>query len=75
MQSVLLVFVKDIYKSIQDRNFIYGIQVDNGKLYRGIENEPSPVCSSEYLSLYIFRQRCLLNCITQEVHILYTGWQ
>ena len=38
----------------------------NDKLYRGIENGPSPVCSSLYLfyflSLQIFRQRYLHNC-------------
>ena len=42
-------FIKDLSKTIQDRNFIFGIHVDNDKLYRGIENEPSPVCSFLYL--------------------------
>ena len=74
-----VIFRQNISKTIQDRNFIFGIQVDNGKLYHRIENEPSPICSSLYLffflSLYIFCQRYLHNCITQEVHILYIGWQ
>ena len=47
--------------------FIFGIQVDNDKLYHEIENRHSPIYSSLYLSiflsLYIFRQRYLHNCI------------
>ena len=43
----------------------FGIQVHNDKLYRGIENGPSPISSSLYLffflSLQIFRQRYLHN--------------
>ena len=58
-------FVKDISTTVQDRNFKFGIQVHNDKLYRGIENGPSPICSSLYLffflSLQIFRQRYLYN--------------
>ena len=58
-------FVKDISTTINDRNFIFGIQVDNDMLYHGIENQPSPICSSLYLSLFlsfqIFRQRYLHN--------------
>ena len=51
----------------QARVFIFGMQVDNDVLYRGIANQPSPAYSSLYLSiflsLYIFRQRYLHNCI------------
>ena len=58
-------FVKDISTTVQDRNFKSGIQVHNDKLYHGIENGPSPICSSLYLffflSLHIFRQRYLYN--------------
>ena len=55
MHLILLFFVNDISKTIQGRNFIFGLHVDNGKLlYRGIENEPSPTCSSLYMFfLYI----------------------
>ena len=60
-------FVKDISTTVKDRNFIFGIQVHNHKLFRGIENGPSPICSSFYLflflSLQIFRQRYLHNCL------------
>ena len=60
-------FVKDISTNVQNRNFIFGIQVHNDKLYRGIENGPYPICSSFYLffflSLQIFRQRYLHNCL------------
>ena len=58
-------FVKDISTTVKDGNFMFGIQVHNDKLYRGIENGPSPICSSLYLffflSLQIFRQRYLHN--------------
>ena len=57
--------VKDIFTTVYDTNFKFGIQVHNDKLYRGIENGPSPIISSLYLffflSLQIFRQRYLYN--------------
>ena len=49
-------FVKDISTIIKDRNFIFGIQFHNNKLYRGIENGPSPICSSLYLSFCLSLQ-------------------
>ena len=58
-------FVKDIFTAVFDRNFKFGIQVHNDKLYRGLENGPSPICSSLYLFFFlflqIFRQRYLYN--------------
>ena len=45
-------FFKDISTTVLDRNFEFGIQVHNDKLYRGIENGPSPICSS--LNLFFF---------------------
>ena len=61
------IFIKDFSENVQARVFIFGMQVDNDVLYRGIANQPSPAYSSLYLSvflsLYIFRQRYLLNCI------------
>ena len=58
-------FVKDISTTIKGGNFIYGIQVHNHRLYCGIVNGPSPICSSYYLfvflSFQIFRQRYLHN--------------
>ena len=60
-------FVKDFSETVQARVFIFGMQVDNDVLYRGIANQRSPSYSSLYLSiflsLYIFRQRYLHNCI------------
>ena len=47
-------FVKDIFTTVSDRNFKFGIQAHNDKLYRGIENGPSPVCSSLYLFFFPF---------------------
>ena len=59
------IFIKDISTTAQNRNFKFSIQVNSDKLYRGIENGPSPICSSLYLffflSLQICRQRYLHN--------------
>ena len=63
---MLKFFVKDFCETVQARVVIFGEQVDNDVLYRGIANQPSPAYSSLYLSdflsfhtLYdeIFRQR------------------
>ena len=64
-------FIKDFCETVQARVFIFGMQVDNDVLYRGIANQPSPAYSSLYLSNFlsfhtlndeIFRQRFLWNC-------------
>ena len=61
------IFVKDFYETVQARVFLFGMQVDNDVLYRGIANQPTPAYSSLYLSIflsfYIFRQRYLHNYI------------
>ena len=59
------IFVKDFSETVQARVpvFIFGMQVDNDVLYRGIANQPSPMYSSIFLSLYMFRQRYLHICI------------
>ena len=61
------IFVKGFSKIVQARVFIFSMQVDNDVLYRGIANQPSPAYSSLhlsiFLSLYIFRQRYIQNCI------------
>ena len=44
------IFVIDFSKTVQARVFIFGMQVDNYVLYRGIANQPSPAYSSLYLS-------------------------
>ena len=46
-------FVKDISETGQDRVFIFGMQVDNDVLYRGIANQPSPAYSFLYLSDFL----------------------
>ena len=60
-------FVKDFSETVQARVVIFGMQVDNDILYRGIANQPTSAHSFLYLSiflfLYIFRQRYLHNCI------------
>ena len=57
------IFVKDFCETVQARVFICGSQVDNDVLYRGIANQPSPAYFSIFLSLFIFRQRYLHNCV------------
>ena len=61
-------FVKDFCETVQARVVIFGMQVDNDVLYRGIANQHSPAYSSLYLSNFlsfytlndvIFRQRFL----------------
>ena len=61
-------FVKDFCETVQARVVIFGEQVDNDVLYRGIANQPSPSYSSPYLSNFLpfhtlndemFRQRFL----------------
>ena len=61
-------FVKDFFETVHARVVIFGMQVDNDALYRGIVNQPSPAYSSLYLSNFlsfhtsndeIFRQRFL----------------
>ena len=60
-------FVKDFCETVQARVFIFGMQVDDDVLYRGIANQPTPAYFSLYLSiflsLYIFCQRYLHNCM------------
>ena len=46
-------FVKDFCETVQARVFIFGMQVDNEVLYRGIVNQPSPAYSSLYLSDFL----------------------
>ena len=61
------IFVKDFSETVQARVFIFGMQVDNDVLYHRIANQPTPAYSylylSIFLSLYIFRQIYLHNCI------------
>ena len=63
-------FVKDFCDSVQAslRVVIFGKQVDNDVLHRGIANQPSPAYSSLYLTDFLsfhtlddenFRQRIL----------------
>ena len=107
-------FVKDFCETVQARRVIFGMQVDNDVLYRGIANQPSPAYFSLYLSdflsfhtlsdeifikdfcetvqarvfifysslylsiflsLYIFRQRYLHNCIGWKLQVWCTGSQ
>ena len=69
------IFVKDFSEIEQARVFIFGMQVEYHVLYRGIVNQPSPAYSSLYLSIllsiYIFRQRYLHNCMIETSNSVY----
>ena len=61
-------FVKDFCETVQAREVVFGEQLDNDALYRGIANQPfaaySPLYLSNFLSFHtlndeIFRQRLL----------------
>ena len=47
------IFVKDFCETVQARVFIFGMQIDNDVLYRGIANQPSPAYSSVYLLFFL----------------------
>ena len=47
-------FVKDFCETVQARVVIFGMQIDNDVLYRGIANQPSSAYSSLYLSIFLF---------------------
>ena len=47
------IFVKDFSETVQARVFIFGMQVDNDVLYRGMVNQPTPAYSSLYLSIFL----------------------
>ena len=78
--TLMKFFVKDFSTTMQGRMFIFGIQVDDYLLYRGIENQSSPAYSSVYLSNFlsfytlkndIFRPRFLKNHASLNSHIWY----
>ena len=46
-------FVKDFCELVQAKEVIFGMQLDNDVLYRGIANQPSPAYSSQYLSSFL----------------------
>ena len=51
--------VKDFCETVQARVVIFGMQVDNDVLYRGIANQSSSAYSFHTLNDDIFRQRFL----------------
>ena len=46
-------FVKDFSETVKARVVIFGMQVDNDVLYRGIANQPSSAYSSMHLSNFL----------------------
>ena len=65
---MIKIFVEDFCETVQARVVLFGMQIDNDVLYRGIGNQPSHAYSSLYLSNFLsfhilnnesFRQRFL----------------
>ena len=57
-------FVKDFSETVQARVVIFGEQVDNDVLYRGIANQPSAYSSlylSNFLSFHTLNDEILLK--------------
>ena len=50
--QIVNIFVKDFCETWQTRVVIFGMQVDDNMLYRGIANQPSAAYSSLYLSIF-----------------------
>ena len=46
-------FIQDFCEIVQAGVVIFGMQVDNDVLYRGIDNQPSHAYSSLYLSDFL----------------------
>ena len=67
LRTIVKCFVKDFCKTRQARVVIFGMQVDDNMLHRGITNQPSAYSNlglSDFLSFHtlnyeIFRQRFL----------------
>ena len=60
--------VKDFCETVQAKVFIFGMQVDNDVLYRGIANQPTPaskisvkLCKLEYS--YLVCRLIMMYCI------------
>ena len=51
--TLMKCFVKDFSSTMQGRMLIFGMQLDDDLLYRGIENQSSPAYSSLYLSNFL----------------------
>ena len=49
----MMKFRQRFCETVQARVVIFGEQVDNDVLYRGIANQPSPAYSSLYLSNFL----------------------
>ena len=47
-------FVRDFCETVQATTVIFGMQIDNNVLCRGIVNQSSPAYSSLYLSNFLF---------------------
>ena len=63
-------FVQDFFETVQARVVIFGEQVDDDVLYRGIANKPSPAYSSLYLSI------CVTDfCETVQTRVVIFGMQ
>ena len=70
------IFVKDFYETVQARKVIFGMQIDNDILYRGIANQPSHAYSSLYLSnilsFHILKMKFFVKDFCETVQVEYS---
>ena len=81
IDTVMKFFVNDFCETVQARIVIFGEQVDNDVLYRGIANQPSPAYSSLYLSNFLSFYTLIMKffvkdfCETVQARIVIFGMQ
>ena len=79
--SVMKFFVNDFCETVQAGIVIFGEQVDNDVLYRGIGNQPSSAYSSLYLSNFLSFHTLIMKffvkdfCETVQARIVIFGMQ
>ena len=70
--------VKDFCETVRARLFIFGMQIDNDVLYRGIANQPSHAYSSLYLSnflsFHILKLKFFLKDFCETVQVSVFMW-
>ena len=73
------IFVKDFCETVQARVVIFGMQVDNDVLYRGIANQPSPAYSSlsDFLSFHTLNDEIFVKdfCEIVQARVVIFGIQ
>ena len=59
-------FVKDFCEIVQARVVIFGMQVDNDVLYRGIANQPSPLILPSICPIFFLSILRMMKCFVKD---------